>query len=186
MIFLWLSLLLLPFLGKCVEINPQLHYNQLRFPWGVNFKYTGLLHHNLARVWIVTKFNLPPKNRVHFPPVNLVPDCNFTTTPGTAHNDSHQSHLRTFSIFGPSMDTDCNRRVKLRNHCEDSLPAFTLVKTREDYYRKKLIALVDEGLYAPLESYRSLRRRSKQFASLVICAVTGLVTLAIEGISSYL
>ena len=103
-----------------------------------------------------------------------------------AQNESYRSHLRTFGIFGPSLDTNCNRWIELRNHCEDSLPTFTLVKTREDYYRKKLIALVDEDLYAPLESYRSLGRRSKQFASLVISAVTGLVTLAIEGISSYL
>ena len=103
-----------------------------------------------------------------------------------AQNDSHRSHLRTFGIFGPLLDTNRNRWIELLNHCEDSLPAFTLVKTREDYYRKKLIALVDEDLYAPLELYRSLGRRSKWFASLVISTVTGLVTLAIEGISGYL
>ena len=33
--------------------------NQLRFPYGVNFKYNGELTHNLDRVWIVTKFPLP-------------------------------------------------------------------------------------------------------------------------------
>ena len=183
MIFIWLSLLSLPSLGKCIEINPHLHYNQLRFPWGINFKYTGLLHHNLARVWVVTKF---PKNRFHFPPVNLVPDCNFTMTPDKAQNETYRAHLRTFGILAPSLGTNRNRRIELRNSCEDSLPAFSLVKAREEYYRKKLIALVDEDLFTPLESYRSLGRRSKQFASLVISTVTGLVTLAIEGISGYL
>ena len=55
-----LLVLLLCGVGSCLDIDPNLHYNQLRFPWGVNFKYNGQLHHNLARVWVVTKFNLPP------------------------------------------------------------------------------------------------------------------------------
>ena len=107
-------------------------------------------------------------------------------TPHKAQNETYRAHLRTFGILAPSLGTNRNRRIELRNSCEDSLPAFSLVKAREEYYRKKLIALVDEDLFAPLESYRSLRRRSKWFASLVISAVRGLVTLAVEGISSYL
>ena len=137
----------------------------------------------------MTKINLPPKNRFHFPPVNLIPDCNFTSAPEQVQNDSSPSHLRSFGIFAllsKVASSSHSRRLELHNHCEDSLPAFTLVKTREDYYRKKLTALVDEDLCAPLESYRSLGRRSKWFASLVISTVTGLVTLAVEGIIGYL
>ena len=131
-------------------------------------------------VSFITKFNLPPKNKYHFPSVNLTPDCNFTFTPGLEKNESYPSNLRSIAIMGRS------KRLELRNHCEDSMPVFNLVKTREEYFRKKLTTLVDEDLYAPLESYRCLGRRSKWFASLIISAVTGLVTLAVEGISSYL
>ena len=180
MYLLWLSFLTLFSLSIGIEINPQLHYNQLRFPWGVNFKYTGLLHHNLARVWVVTKFHLPPKNRFHFPPVNIFPDCNFTSTPGLGKNKSYPMNLRVISTYS------LTRRPPLCDHCEDSQPAFSLIKAREDCYRNKLINLVDEDLFAPLESYRSLGRRSKWFVSLVISAVTGLITLAVEDISGYL
>ena len=60
-----------------IEIDPLLHHNQLWFPWGVNFKYHGKLHHNLAKVWVVTKFNLPPREKFNLPPADIEPDCEF-------------------------------------------------------------------------------------------------------------
>ena len=70
-------------------------------------------------------------------------------TPDSAQNESYRAHLTTFGIFTPLLGTSRNRRIELRNSCEDSLPAFSLVKAREEYYRKKLIALVDEDLFPP-------------------------------------
>ena len=29
--------------------------NRLNMSFGINYKYNGLLHHNLERVWVVTK-----------------------------------------------------------------------------------------------------------------------------------
>ena len=180
MFFIWLSLPFLLQLCGGIEINPDLHKNQLKFPWGVNFKYTGLLHHNLARVWVVTKIKVPPKNKFHFPSVNLKPDCNFTSTPNLTKDPSAPPGLRLISNYNYAS------RYTLRDHCEDSLPAFSLFEARETYYRNKLTKLVEEDLFGPLESYRSLGKRSKRFASLIISAVMGLVTLAVEGISGYL
>ena len=71
-------------LGICIvsplEIDPDLHLNQLRFPWGVNYKYHGQLHHNLARIWVVTKFNIPPINKFYFFHAPMTPDCDFNTS----------------------------------------------------------------------------------------------------------
>ena len=71
-------------LGICIvsplEIDPNLHLNQLRFPWGVNFKYHGQLHHNLARIWVVTKFTIPPINKFYFFHVPMTPDCDFNVS----------------------------------------------------------------------------------------------------------
>ena len=54
------------------SIGPELNQNQPRFPWGVNFKYNGMLHHNLARVWIVTKIPLPKPNNFTFLPLIFI------------------------------------------------------------------------------------------------------------------
>ena len=75
MLHLTISTLIFAAFTTSVEIDPNLHHNQLRFPWDVNFKYHGQLHHNLARMWVVTKFNIPPLNKFHFLSVKVAPDC---------------------------------------------------------------------------------------------------------------
>ena len=160
-----------------LEIDPSLYHNQLRYPWGVNFKYNGLLHHNLARVWVVTKFNIPPISRFHLPPAKLSPDCSFSYVPQYPNETSQKVKDAT--------STDQWIKPYLRNMCQDSLPMFSLLEARETYLRNKMLNLVEKDLYGTLRSYQS-QGRAKRFASLAISAVTGLVTLAVEGISSFL
>ena len=62
------------------DIAPHIYSNKLRYPWGVNFKYNGKLHHNLARVWIVAKFPLPDWEKFKFSNVKFLPDCSFSQT----------------------------------------------------------------------------------------------------------
>ena len=165
-------------LAVSIEIDPHLHNNQLRYPWGVNFKYHGKLHHNLARVWIVTKFTLPPMNWFHFPPAKLEPDCDFSYMANiTSRNetDKYRKAATNFPYIKPY----------LTNLCKDSKPLFHLIASWEKYLREKLINLVEKDPYKPLFTYR-FQGRSKRFASLMLSAVTGLVTLAVEGVSGYL
>ena len=42
-----------------ISRNPQVYENILRPAYGVNFKFNGVLHHNLDRVWVVTKVPVP-------------------------------------------------------------------------------------------------------------------------------
>ena len=161
-----------------IEIDPLLHQNQLRFPWGINFKYHGKLHHNLARVWVVTKFNLPPREKFNLPPADIEPDCEFNYM-------SNLTQKNISSKYRKAADTFPYVRPRLASLCMDSKPLFHLMATREKFLRETLLSLVEKDLYQPLIQYRS-PGRSKRFASLAISAVTGLVTLAVEGISGYL
>ena len=138
-------------LASAIEINPNLNHNQLRFPWGVNFKFHGKMHHNLARVWIVTKFKLPPLNKFHFPPAKLEPDCSFDIP----------SDIKTRNVSDKIINAATDYkfiRPYLRSLCLDSLPVFELLKTRETHLRENLIQLVEKDLYGTLQSYRSLGR----------------------------
>ena len=45
--------------------------------YGINYKYNGLLHHNIHRVWIITKVVVPKLNDVKFPDIKFDPDCKF-------------------------------------------------------------------------------------------------------------
>ena len=41
-----------------VEIRLELQKNILKFGYGINYKYEGMLAHSFARFFVVTKFNL--------------------------------------------------------------------------------------------------------------------------------
>ena len=42
-----------------VEIKPELKKNILKFGYGINYKYDGMLAHSFDRFYVVTKFILP-------------------------------------------------------------------------------------------------------------------------------
>ena len=42
-----------------VSIMPELKQNELRFGYGVNFRYEGMLAHSFDRFYVVTKIEIP-------------------------------------------------------------------------------------------------------------------------------
>ena len=45
-------------LGSQTQISSDLFLNKLNMSFDINYKYNGLLHHNIDRVWIITKVAL--------------------------------------------------------------------------------------------------------------------------------
>ena len=46
-------------LGSQPQISSDLFLNRQNMSFGINYKYNGLLHHNIDRVWVITKVVLP-------------------------------------------------------------------------------------------------------------------------------
>ena len=42
-----------------ISIMPELKHNILRFGYGVNFRYEGMLSHSFDRFYVVTKIDIP-------------------------------------------------------------------------------------------------------------------------------
>ena len=152
--------------------------NQLKFPWGVNFKYHGQLHHNLARIWIVTKFKIPPIDKFYFYHCPITPDCNFNLSSEILTTNSRGPHNSPSTLH--PLQPNSYYHSKLRCMCEHTLPLFSLIQNRE-----YLIKLVEQDLYGTLRTLKKVRHK-KRSVGLVVSAVTGLVTLAIEAVGSYL
>ena len=60
--YLHANLIILFYLGcrsSSVEIKPELQRNVLKFGYGINDKYVGMLAHSFDRFYVVTKFILP-------------------------------------------------------------------------------------------------------------------------------
>ena len=64
-------------LGSQSEISSDQFLNRLNMSLGINYKYNGLLHHNIDRVWIITKIALPKMEDISFPDAAFDPDCPF-------------------------------------------------------------------------------------------------------------
>ena len=53
-------------LSKSIKFNLELQKNVLKFGYGINYKYEGILVHSFDRFYIVTKFILPSMEDINF------------------------------------------------------------------------------------------------------------------------
>ena len=62
------AFLLLVILVVCdsIKFNPELQRNILKFGYGINYKYEGMLAHLFDRFYIVMKFMLPSVKDIKF------------------------------------------------------------------------------------------------------------------------
>ena len=59
-----------------IKIKPELKKNILKFGYGINHKYEGMLAHSFDRFYGVTKFILPSIGDLEFSKLNYDNTCN--------------------------------------------------------------------------------------------------------------
>ena len=128
-----------------------------------------MLHQNMARVWIVTKFPLPNIDGLLDNDRKLMPDCEYKTEKIREHAWSQKNYYiaRYLEIM-----------------CNTASTHIQLLQAKEKAYKSELSQLIKEEIKTALPSYNE--RRKKRFAAALIPAVAGLVTLAVESLNGYL
>ena len=73
-----LLILLLCFIYKhsSVKIKTELQKNALKFGFGINYKYKGMLALSFDRFYVVTKFILPTMNDLKISPIKYKKNVN--------------------------------------------------------------------------------------------------------------
>ena len=155
---------------KSATISPYVQKNVLRFPYGVNFKFNGMLHQNMARVWIVTKFPIPRYEDLELQERNFMPECDFEV-----HSDDVQAWTDEYHYVTGWM----------HHICMSVQPQLKLLQEKEKFYKRELQQLLDEEILTALPALGPAGR-TKRFAAALIPAIAGLVTLAVESLSGYL
>ena len=61
--------------SRGIEISPELQKNILKFGYGINYKYEGMLAHLFDRFYIVTKFMLSSMRDIKFSKLNFDHTC---------------------------------------------------------------------------------------------------------------
>ena len=148
-----------------INTMPELKRNVLNFGYGVNFKYDGMLSHSFDRFYVVTKFELPK-----------VEDLKLTTM---SYDSTCQYLEKAKSI--QSYPTQYIRDMK--NDCIKIAPYVDYYKKQIDYYNQTAYEIITNELALILPTFPKQERQKR---GIITSLVTGFISLAYEGISSFL
>ena len=147
MAFLFLLLVALVYGTSAVSIMPELKQNMLRFGYGVNFRYEGMLAHSFDRFYVVTRIEIPK-----------VFDLNLTVFQFD-YNCSHVTNIEKDTKFKvPSMIKDM-----FRVYCKNIIPYMYLYKHQVEYYEKMVYNILEKdiGLILPKFGNTEMNEHSK-------------------------
>ena len=155
-------LLMILAVGDSIKSNPELQRNILKFGYGINYKYEGMLAHSFDRFYIIMKFMLPSAKDIKFSNLNFDESCVYMDKKYAPHTDS--------SIYLSELQMYCNK-----------------IKPFVSYY-SKLTASYNTTAHNILANKirQLLPQISKQKCGLSTTLVSGFIGLAYEGISNFL
>ena len=173
MVFLLFFLSILVYGTSAVSIMPELKQNVLRFGYGVNFRYEGMLTHLFHRFYVVTRIEIPK-----------VLDLNLTVFQFD-YNCSHIANIEKDTKFKiPSTIKDM-----FKVYCRNIIPYMYLYRHQVEYYEKMVYNILEKdiGMILPKFGNTDNNVQSKCPKIQIISAlISGFIGLAFEGISSYL
>ena len=157
-----LMMITLAMVSKSIKFNPQLQKNILKFGYGINYKYEGMLAHSFDRFFIVTKFMLPSIGDIKFSKLNFDHTCTYMN-----------------KEYAPKMDS--------RKYLTELKTYRNKIKPFVFHYNN-LITSYNATVYNILESEIKplLPQLSRQKHGIITTLVSGFIGLAYEGISSFI
>ena len=100
-IYLHASLLIILFClsyrSSSVKIKPELQKNILKFGYGINYKYGGMLAHSFDGFYIITKFILPMLDDLKLSPIKYDKECNYLWNLDDQDNDQIKENIKDCS-----------------------------------------------------------------------------------------
>ena len=84
------------------EITPELKKNILKFGYGINYKYKGMLAHSFNIFYVVTKFILPTVKDLQLSTLNFNSNCEYLNKSDKEHTVEAKQHVR-------DLVTDCRK-----------------------------------------------------------------------------
>ena len=149
-------------MSRGIEISLELQKNFLKFGYGINYKYGGMLAHLFDRFYIVTKYMLPSMGDIKFSKLNFDHTCVYMNKEYAPNMDSRK--------YGTDLKSYCNK-----------------IKPFVSYYNKLMKSYnntVDNILENEIKPL--LPQISRQKCGIITTLVSGFIGLAYEEISSFL
>ena len=120
---------------SAVSIMPELKHNILRFGYGINFRYEGMLAHSFDRFYVVTRIEIPKVSELNLTLFQFDYNC------------SHVINIEKDTNF--KVPSTINDMFKV--YCKNIIPYMYLYKHQVEYYEKILYNILEKdiGLILP-------------------------------------
>ena len=82
-----------------VKIKPELQKNVLKFGYGINYKYEGILAHSFDWFYVVTKSILPTLNDLKLSPIKHAKECNYLCNLDDQDNDQIKENIKDLLLY---------------------------------------------------------------------------------------
>ena len=102
--------------SKSIKFNPELQKNILKFGYGINYKYEGMLAHSFDRFYIITKFMLPSMGDIKFSNLNFDHSCTYMNKKYAPNMDS--------SKYLAELKTYCNKIKPFVSHYSNLIKSY--------------------------------------------------------------
>ena len=86
-------------MSRGIKFNQELQKNILKFGYGINYKYEGMLAHSFDRFYIVTKFTLPSMGDIKFSKLNFDHTCTYMNKEYAPNMDSRKYYNRIKNVL---------------------------------------------------------------------------------------
>ena len=157
----------------CCKYHARIKHNILRFGYGVNFRYEGMLSHSFDRFYIVTKIEIPK-----------VSDLNLTLF----QFDYHCSHVVNIEK-GTRFKIPSTIKEMFDVYCKNIIPYMYLYKHQVEYYEKTVYEILEKDIRLILPKFEDREKNIKQRCQkrqIISALISGFIGLAFEGISGFL
>ena len=155
---------------SAVSIMPELKQNVLRFGYGVNFRYEGMLAHSFDRFYVVTRIE-----------IHKVSDLNLTVFQFD-YNCTHVKNIEKDTKFKiPSTIKDM-----FNVYCRNIIPYMYLYKHQVEYYEKTVYNILEKDIGMILLKFGSTDNNIQSKQPKRSALISGFIGLAFEGILNYL
>ena len=161
---------------SAVSIMPKLKQNILRFRYGVNFRYEGMLAHSFDRFYVVTKVELPK-----------VSDLNLTMFQFD-YNCSHVANIGRI-VVGIKFEATNMIRNMFKMCCKNLFLYMYLYKHQAEYYEKTVYNILEKDIRMILPKFGNAisdMQSNRPKRQILSASISRFIGLAFEGISSYL
>ena len=155
--------------------KPGHRKNKLVAKYGTNFRYLGIVKNGIDRVTVVTSIPIPRYENVKVKPIDFA-KCAIAL----GKDDTNKRYI-------VMADTQASKAVK--EWCTRAIPYIEYLKEQEKYYIDKVHELLCDDLYAALPELKPMSgplRMRRGIGALILSAIPGLITLAVESVGSWI